>query len=389
VKAIKVRLYPTSEQRSLLNQHFGACRFIYNAALDYKIKMYKDYGIKLSKFDIVKEITDVKQDPAFSWLNDIKAEVLQNTIDSIDSAYKSFFRGGGYPKFKHKRSKQSFLQKQNFKILDNTNKISFLKNKIKFKCSERDSYDLRNNAIKRITYSKDTIGNYYASVLIEFTHTPLSIIENEIGIDLGLSHYLITSDGEFIANPKFFKNSEHKLKKQQRKLSRKQKGSNNKKKQQLVVGRIHNKIKNQREYFLHNVSSRLINENQVISLETLSIKNMIKNRCLSKSIQDASWAKFVNMLTYKAEWSGREIRRISRFAPSSKTCSSCSWYNTELTLKDRTFNCIECGHSEDRDLNASKNILKISRDELTRTKACGDQLNRESVKQEVLSKELL
>jgi len=373
LKAIKIRLYPTVKQQHMLNQHFGCCRFIYNNALNYKMIMYNDYKVNVSKYDIIKQITDVKKENDFHWLNEVKAECLQNTIDNLESAYKGFFKGSGFPKFKNKKAKQSFVQKQNFKILEHTNKLVFLKKKIKFKCSKQNADEIRTSKIKRIIYSKDNLNNYYASILIEFEPKTLEHNDNEVGIDLGLKHFLITSDGEFIDNPKLFRKSEKKLVRQQRKLSRTKKGSNNRNKQRLKVGKIHKKISNQRNHFLHQISNKIINENQIISLETLIVKNMIKNHNLAKSIQDASWSTFVTMLIYKADWYDKEIKRISTFAPSSKTCSNCGWYNPNLTLKDRTFICKECDYKEDRDINASKNILNFSREELPRINASGQQ----------------
>jgi len=381
LKAIKVRLYPNKEQQNLLNNHFGACRFIYNAALNYKKTMYSDYKIKLSKFDIINELIDVKHDSNFQWLNEVKAECLQNTIDSLDSAFKGFYRGNGYPKFKSKRSKQSFLQKQCFRICENTNKIIFLGSKIKFRCSEINAHELQTSKIKRITYSKDNLNHYYASILIENNKDlTLPKLSNEVGIDLGLKYFLITSDGEFVENPKFFRKSEKQLAKQQRFLSRKVKGSSNRNKQRIKIAKIHKKISNQRNYFLHEVSNKIIDENQVIHLETLAVKNMIKNHKLAKSIADASWSTFVNMLKYKSQWYGRELHQINRFSPSSKTCSECGWINVDLTLADRIFKCEDCGHVQDRDLNAAINIKNFSnqinnnnRDELTRINASGEQ----------------
>jgi len=377
LKAIKVRLYPNKEQQNLLNNHFGACRFIYNATLNYKKVMYSDYKIKLSKFDLFNELVNVKQDSNFGWLNDVKAECLRESIANVDTAFKNFYRGNGYPKFKNKKSKQSFLQTQNFKILENSNKLVFLKNKIKFKCSESNTHELRTSKIKRITYSKDNLNHYYASILIENNKDlTLSKLNNEVGIDLGLKYFLITSDGEFIDNPKFFRKSEQKLAKQQRFFSRKKKGSNNKEKARIKVAKIHKKIHNQRNYFLHEVSNKIIDENQVIHLETLTVKNMIMNHKLAKSIADASWSKFVTMLKYKALWRGRELHQISRFSPSSKTCSNCGWVDVDLTLGNRIFKCENCNHTQDRDLNAANNIKNFSinnREELSQINASGEQ----------------
>ena len=226
LKAVKIRLYPTFKQKELLNSHFNGCRFIYNNALNYKMILYKDYNIKKSKIDIINELPEVKEE--FSWLKLIKAEVLQNVIDVLDKAFQNFFRGKGYPKFKNKRSKQSFTSNQNLKVLENVNKLVFLKNKIKFKCSERDIKLLRTSKIKMVTYSKDKIGNYFASLLIEAEiQNPYNQSTNEVGIDLGIKSFLTTSEGEKIDNPKFLRKTEVKLKKAQRNLSRKKKGSNN------------------------------------------------------------------------------------------------------------------------------------------------------------------
>ena len=209
LKAIKVRLYPTKEQRLILNQHFGACRFIYNAALNYKKVMYSDYKIKLSKFELFNELVEVKACSEFNWLNNTKAEVLQNSIAAMDSAFKGFYRGQGYPKFKSKKSKQSFLQTQSCTLTKNCNKLNFYGNKIKFRSSESNTHELRTSKIKRITYSKDNLNHYYASILIDSNKDlTLPKLNNEVGIDLGLKYFLITSDGEFIDNPKFFRKSE-------------------------------------------------------------------------------------------------------------------------------------------------------------------------------------
>jgi putative transposase len=359
LKAIKIRLYPTIKQQILLNNHFNGCRFIYNNALEYKKILYQDYKINKSKIDIMNELPNIKEE--FTWLKEIKAECLQNVIDNLDKTFKGFFRGNGYPKFKSKKSHQSFTSNQNFKILDNTNKIVFLKNKIKFKCSENDIILLKENKIKRITYSKNKANQYFASILIEFTPNSLKPNNNEVGIDLGIKHFLITSDGEFVENPKYLIKLEKKLKKQQKNLSRKIKGSNNRNKQRLKVAKIHQKIQNQRDYFLHNISNKIISENQTIFVETLQIKNMVKNHKLAKSISDVSWGKFIQLLEYKSKWYGRDLIKINTFEPSSKLCNNCGFINKELTLNHRIFECPICDYKENRDINAAKNIKQIGR----------------------------
>ena len=373
LKTIKIRLYPTMKQQNVLEQHFGSCRYVYNQALAYKKQQWEESKTKLSKFDMIKWVTQLRQDPNHEWLKNIKCEVVQNQVDKLDSAFQGFFKGGGYPKFKSKKSfKQTFLSKQNFRILDE-DRIVFMKNKIKFKCSEQDKIDLRTGKIKTITYSKDNTNQYYASIVIENNKDlKLPILNKEVGCDLGLKTFLVTSDGVEFNNPRFFKESQKKLAKEQRKLSKKKKGSKNKEKQRIKVAGVHKKISNQRNYFLHEVSNKLINENQVICLETLNVKGMQKNKHLSKSIGDVSWSTLVNMLEYKANWAGREIVKIGRFEPSSKTCNSCGWIWKDMNQSRRTFKCQSCGFELDRDLNAAKNILKIGRAELTRTKTLLD-----------------
>lgn len=386
LKALKIRLYPTHKQTQLLNQHFGSCRFVYNKALDYKKTEYERDKTKHSKFDMINWVTNFRKSPDFPWLQDIKCEVVQNQIDGLDAAFKGFFKGGGYPRFKKKSSRQSFTSKQTFKILENTNKLVFYKQKIKFKTSAEYAKLLRTADIRYITYSKDTCNGYFASVFIK----TLDVIEDrtnitaEVGIDLGLKEFLVTSTGEHVANPRFFRKSKNKLAKLQKKHSRKKKGSKLREKSRLKVARCYQKISNQRKHFFHTLTNKLLDENQVISLETLKVKNMIKNHKLALSIADASWSTFVSMLEYKAGWRGVEVRRINTFLPSSKTCSCCGNIK-DLTLADRTYECESCGLVIDRDENAAINILKFSkdknnlkqnRDQLARINATGRKLIR-------------
>jgi len=386
LEALKIRLYPSYKQAQMLNQHFGSCRFVYNKALDFKKTQWETSKIKHSKFDMIKWVTDFRKNPDFPWLQEVKCEVIQNQIDNLDSAFQGFFKGGGYPRFKKKSNVQSFTSKQTFKILENVNKIVFYGQKIKFRTSLEYVKLLRTSKIKRITYSKDAAGTYFASVIVEVPelNEDRSNITNEIGIDLGLKEFLVTSDGERIGNPRFFRKSKTKLAKLQRRHSRKMKGSKAREKSRLKVAKCHKKIVNQRKHFFHQLTNKLIDENQVISLETLKVKNMIKNHSLAMSIQDASWSTFVTMLEYKAKWRGAEIRRINTFTPSSKTCSCCGNVK-ELTLADRTYECFNCGLVIDRDENAAINILEFSRnpnnlknnrDQLARINATGRKLTR-------------
>ena len=373
LKGIKVRLYPNKLQEQILINHFGCCRKIFNVGLEYKIWLYKTYEKSISKYDMTNQLPDIRKE--FNYMNNCKAEVLQNSLDGLESAFTNFFKHGfGFPKYKNKHDKQSFASKQGLFIKEN--KLIFLKEKIKFNCSNKDlnllnSKDLK---IKRIIYSKTKTNKYFASILIEdeITNYKLKETTNEIGIDLGLKVFLATSDGEIIDNPKFHKKAERKLKRYQRKLSKKKnknknwKKSNNYKKLKLKVAKQHEKVRNQKEHFQHTISKKIVNDNQVIYLENLNISGMLKNHKLAKAIQNISWGSFVGKLKYKCNFYNREVYQIDRFYPSSKTCNKCGYKKEDLTLKDRIFVCDNCNYTEDRDLNASLNILKEGKKQLTK-----------------------
>jgi len=355
MKGVKVRIYPNGKQQELLDRHFGACRFVYNAALELKQTLWKDHGAKISWQDLIKQLKEAKEDQP--WLNEVKAEALQQSIRHLDSAYQKFFKGGGYPCFKSRRSRQSFTQTQSLQTKGRT--IVFMQRKIKFRCSERDLRDLQQSRIRKITWSKDTTGKYWASLLIDHTPTSLKPNSEAVGIDLGLKEFITTSDGEVVGNPRHLRKAEARLKRLQRSLSRKQKGSQNRKKAARQVAVQHQRVAWKRRDFHHKLSKRIVDENQVICLESLNISGMLKNHSLAKSVGDAGWGAFVSMLRYKAEWYGREVKQVGRFEPTSKKCSSCGWKHEGLTLAHRTFHCQECGLEMDRDLNAAINIKNI------------------------------
>jgi len=355
MKGVKVRIYPNREQQELLDRHFGACRFVYNAALELNNLLWNDYRKRVSWQDLVKQLKEAKEDQP--WLSEVKAEALQQSIRHLDSAYQNFFKGSGYPRFKSRRDKQSFTQVQTMKIKDRT--IVFMQREIKFRCSKRDLKDLQQSRIRKITWSKDTTGKYWASLLIDHTPPALEPNSEAIGIDLGLKEFITTSDGEVVGNPRHLRKAEARLKRLQRSLNRKQKGSQNRKKAIQRVAVQHQRVAWKRKDFHHKLSKKIVDENQVICLESLNISGMMKNRNLAKSVGDAGWGAFVSMLQYKAEWYGREVKQVGRFEPTSKLCSSCGWKHEGLTLAHRTFHCQECGLEMDRDLNAAINIKNI------------------------------
>ena len=353
LKAFKFRIEPNQTQKVLINKTLGCVRFLYNQMLNEKQTKYK------SK-DTTKPKTEKEYKIEFDWLKEVDSIALQQSRIDLKIAYDNFFRKlkSGQPtnlKFKSKHN-----PKNSYRTINVNNSIRVKENKIKLPklgfVKFRKSREV-SGKIKSVTISKNILGRYYISVLCEVEINIFPTSNNEIGIDLGLKEFCITSDNEFVSNPRFLRESELKLKKAQRKLSLRKKGSNRKFKQQKKVFKIYKKIKNQRLDFLHKLSTKLINENQVICLEDLQVKNMVKNHCIAKSISDVSWSKFVELLKYKSNWYGRTLVQIDKFFPSSKTCSCCGSIKKDLTLKDREYICSSCGLVIDRDYNASLNIL--------------------------------
>ena len=367
-KAFKYRLYPTESQSVKINQTIGCTRLIYNLMLDAKIKYYAQYkktlNITPAKFKQLEE---------YSFLKEVDSLALTNAQLDLNTAYSNFFKKqeSGFPKFKSKhKSRWSYTtnNQPNKKHLEDRNKdtIRFDKNRIKLpiigyvKLKEHRPHE---GKIKSATISKERSGEYYISILCEIEEIQkLPEINKCVGIDLGLKDFIICSDGTRVEAPKYFRKSEKKLAKKQRQFARTKKDSKGHEKARIEVARCYQKIKNQRNDFLQKLSTKLIKENQIICLEDLSIKSMEQNHKLAKSISDASFNKFVLMLEYKAEWFGRKIVKIDKFYPSTQICNSCGYKNESIKglrgLKVREWICPECGKVHDRDLNASRNILK-------------------------------
>ena len=352
-KAYKYRISPTNLQKELIAKHIGSSRFVYNFALETKISVYLGSKQNLSSFDLIKKLPELKKE--YEWLKEVNSQSLQQSIQNMDIAFKKFFKGAGFPKFKSKhKGRQSFSVPQNV-IVENDLLII-----PKFK----EGLDIVlhrpiKGIIKSATISVTPTGKYFASILVDTNEIiPQKAAINEsttIGIDLGIKDFAITSEGEVFENPKYLRKAQDKLKYVQRKYS-KNKGKRTKKRLAL----LHEKAVNKRKDFLHKTSTKLIRENQTICLEDLAVKNMVKNYCLAQAISDASWSAFVSMLEYKADWHGVNILRIGRFAPSSKTCSCCGYINKELTLKDREWTCKSCNSVLDRDVNAAINIKSFA-----------------------------
>ena len=384
LKAIKIQIYLDNEQKVYIAKLLGSCRFVYNNCLAYRIENYNRDKTIVGFALLGKYLTNLKSKEEYSWLKDSHSKVLQQTLINLEYAYKSFFKDGqGFPKFKSKRNNKQtcrFPVDAIGKI--HGNRINIIKqlSNIHFKCSITDEKYLNKNQdqIKSATLTKTKSGRYYFSILIEKnTIKFLPITNNIIGIDLGIKDFIVDSNGNKFENLKLVRNNKRKLLKLNRQLSKKQllgtgeyklnkygkeveinKPSNNREKARIKLARFNEKLNNIKENYLHQITNQLLNENQVIVIEDLNVKGMLKNHKLAKSIQELSINRFKNMLTYKVAWYGREIIEIDRFYPSSKLCSNCGYENNNLTLKDRSWKCPKCGVIHDRDYNAAINIKK-------------------------------
>jgi len=353
-KTYKFRIYPNKEQENLLSKHFGCSRFVYNYFLNERKEQYQNDKKSDNYYKQAKTLTDLKKKEEYNWLKDVNSQTIQFALRCLDTAYVNFFRGTSqFPKFKSKKHKNTFTIPQFGVLEDNKIFIPKFKTGIKVKLDKREI----KGKIGKMNITKTPTGKYYVSIFTEQTIEQLPKTNNQVGIDLGLKDFVITSDGIKFKNNRYTKKYSRKLKKAQQHLSRKKKGSNGFEKQKLKVAKIHEKITSCRLDTLHKVSYQLVKENDLIVVEDLNVNGMIKNHKLSKHIADASWGNFVNLLNYKCDWYGKELVKVNRFYPSSKTCNSCGWINQGLKLSEREWIC-KCGKSHDRDLNASKNILK-------------------------------
>jgi putative transposase len=357
-KAFKFRLYPTKEQEILISKNLGCSRFVYNYFLNKRIEMYKNYKETLTYLKCSAGLTSLKSE--FEWLKEVDSISLQQSLKDLDKAYQNFFKSNGFPKFKskhnHRQSYRTTYTNNNIDVLDNRIKLPKL-GCVKFAKSKEIQ-----GRILNATVSKNPSGKYFVSICCtDVEMIPLPKTDRKIGVDLGIKEFAITSEGQLFHNPKNLKHLEKRLAKLQKSLSRKQKGSNNRNKARIKVAKLHEKIANQRKDFLHKVSTQLIRENQSIIIEDLKVNNMIKNHKLAKSIAEVSWSEFRRMLEHKAKWYSREIIIAPSNYASSQLCSNCG--NKSSQTKDlscRTYICSVCGLTIDRDLNASKNLLRLA-----------------------------
>lgn len=350
-KAYRFRIYPNKSQIDFLNKQFGAVRFIYNYFLNQKDTQFKETGKSDNYFAQTKTLKLMKGQEEFKWLKEINSQTCQQALQCLDAAYLKFFRKEtAFPRFKKKKNHQSFCVPQHFKILEKGIIIPKLKSQIKCKFHREIVGE-----IKSLTISKTPTEKYFVSILVEQENKYQQTTKEKIGIDLGIKDFVALSDGTKYSFSVFKKTK--KLKKLQHYFSKKQKDSKRKEKLRLKIAKNYEKIVNSRLDFQHKLSTKLTNEYQTICLESLKVKNMMKNHKLARVIGEASWYSFVSMLQYKGKWKGCDIIQIDQFYPSSKTCSVCNWKKEDLKLSDRSWKCPNCGTEHDRDINAAKNIL--------------------------------
>ena len=363
-KAVQVRIYPSKEQEAQLAQSFGCARWWWNYALNKSIETYKETSKGLSRAALNAFLPALKKSEDTIWLADCYSQILQATTLNLTTAYKNFFdKRAGFPKFRSKHGKQSIQYPQNVKVVDGNIKlpgnIGIVKAKI---------HRPIDGKIKTVTVSKTPSGKYFASILteVEGISTPLNTNENPnisegkiYGIDLGLKHFAVVTDGEKVVlydNPKHLAKHEKNLKRKQKKLARKQKGSKSRNRYRKVVAKVYERVSNSRLDFLHKLSYKLVSDSQAVIVENLHVKGMVRNHNLAKSISDAGWGTFTNFLAYKLERKGGKLVEIDRWFPSSKLCSNCFYQVSDMPLDVREWTCPHCGSHHDRDGNAAINI---------------------------------
>jgi putative transposase len=355
-RAYRFRFYPTPGQADLLAQTFGCARFVYNAMLQLRTDAWHHRQEQIGYHGTSAALTALKKDPDHSWLNEVSSVPLQQALRHLQTAFSNFFaKRAKYPTFRSKHDRQSVEYTASaFRFDRKTLMLAKMKEPLAIRWSRQLPAAAR---VTTVTVSKDTTGRYFVSMSCDDAIAAKQDVAGRVGIDLGLTNFAILSNGEKIAAPERFRKNETRLAVLQRRLAKKQKGSANRNKAKRKVARLYAHITDSRRDFLHKLSTRLINENQVIAVETLAVKNMQKNRTLAKSIGDAGWSEFVRQLQYKSSWYGRKLIRIDRWYPSTKRCSRCGFTHAELPLKVREWCCPDCGTVHDRDVNAARNVL--------------------------------
>jgi putative transposase len=374
-KAYKYRFYPSEEQKCILAQTFGCCRYVSNWALRQCTDAYYQHGERLSYEDTAQRLVLLKKQEETLWLNEVSSVPLQQALRHLDRAFRNFFEGrADYPTFKKKRHQQSATYASN----------AFTWKRQALTLAKMDAplsivwHRPLPDGCKpsSVTITKFEADRYFVSILVEEEIKVLEVTPKMVGLDLGLKSMVITSDGYTSGNPKFFAKEEKKLAIAQRRHAKKKKGSKNRNKARLKVARVHKKIADRRRDYQHQLSTRIIRENQVVCVESLQVKNMVKNHCLAKAISDVGWSELVRQLEYKASWYGRTLVKIDKWYPSSKRCFNCGHVLDSLPLDVRSWSCPECGVVHGRDINAAQNILAAG----LAVAACGEAVRPGGVK---------
>jgi putative transposase len=374
-RAYKYRFYPTDEQKRILAQTFGCCRFVYNWALRTRTDAYYQRQERIGYHETSAMLTDLKKQEDRAWLNEVSCVPPQQALRHLDRAFRNFFEGRAeYPTFKKKQNTQSAEYTTSaFKWHEGKLTLAKMDKPLDIVWSRPLPKDAKPSTV---TVSKDCANRYFVSILVEDDIKTLPVVNKMVGLDLGLKSMVIMSTGETVGNPKFFVKDEKKLAKAQRRHAKKKKGSKNKDKARIKVARIHARINDRRRDYQHKLSTRIVHENQVICVESLAVKNMVKNHKLAKAISDVGWSELVRQIEYKSEWYDRTFVKIDKFYPSSKRCHDCGHILDSLTLDIRMWTCPECGVVHDRDHNAAKNVLAAG----LAVSACGEAIRPAAVR---------
>ena len=354
-KGVKFRIYPNKEQQNLINQTLGCCRLVYNLGLDMRNKAFEN-GAKINYSKTCAMLTELKRNDEFSFLRDADSVALQQSLRDLDKGFVNFFQ----KRARHPRFKSKHNNRQSYRTMNQRNNIRIVGKYIKLPklgyVKVRQSMDV--GKINNATIVRTPTNKYFVVLTVEFKPEVKQNNGGSIGVDVGIKEFYSDSNGNTVSNPRFLEKLSRKLRREQRRLSRKKKGSNNRNKQRIRVAKVHEKITNQRNDFLQKISTMLISENQVICIEDLKIKNMVRNHKLARCISSVSWGKFFSMLEYKANWCGNNIIKVPTMYPSSQTCSCCGHKNPLVkNLAVRKWECPSCHTKHDRDTNASINIL--------------------------------
>ncbi|TXH11144.1 MAG: transposase [Spirochaetes bacterium] len=372
-RAYKFRFYPTPEQEHLLRRTFGCVRVVYNHALETRTRSWRMDKKSVGFAETSRNLTQLKKNPDYTWLGDVSSVPLQQALRHLNDGFTRFFsKQNGYPRFKTRKDRQSAtFVNTGFTYTDGKLTLA----KMREPLDVRWSRNLPEGCtVSSVTVSLDRAGRWFVSLLTDTVVEPLPTVYSSVGVDMGLEHFATLSDGTKIDNPRFSRSDHARIERAQRNLSRKQKGSKNRAKARMKVARAHARVTDRRTDFLHKLSTQLVHENQVIVVEDLNVKGMSakgrgsRKKGLNRSIHDAGWAQFREMLTYKAHWYGRELVVVNRWFPSSQLCSECHVNSGKKPLHVREWTCTNCGTLHDRDINAAKNILAAG----LAVSVCGD-----------------